>query len=147
MRFQFKNIVSAGLLSGAVLISSTTLAVADSAPTAIDFQKTVVPILKDSCFACHVPGASTPYTGTDPVVAKKIKKEVGDGLDALTMGDKFPFADEDPAAKQLKHLEKELTKGFMPPKAQAKLSLGLPLSDKNRKILLDWVAQEKKKAQ
>jgi hypothetical protein len=44
-------------------------------------------------------------------------------------------------------LEKELTKGFMPPRVQAETGLGLPLSDQNRKTLLSWVAQEKKKAQ
>lgn len=122
-----------------------SIAAADNATPAppIDFQKNIVPILKDSCFACHVPGAAAPYVGQDPILAKKIKKEIGDSTDALTMGDKFPFADEDPAAKQLKHLEKELTKSLMPPEAQAKLGLGLPLSDKNRKILLDWVHQQK----
>ena len=58
-----------------------------------------------------------------------------------------PSAGEDPVAKQLKHLEKELTKKMMPPDDQAKLGLGAPLSDKNRKILLDWVAQQKKLVQ
>ena len=89
----------------------------------------------------------TAYAGTDPVMAKKIKKETGDSLDDFPMGDQFPFPDEEPVAKQLKHLEKELSKGLMPPEAQAKLGLGLPLSDKNRKILLNWVDQQKKTAQ
>ncbi len=111
--------------------------------TPIDFHQTVLPILKDSCFACHVPGADDPYASKDPLVAKKVKKEVGHALENLTMGDKFPFVDEDSPAKQLKHLDKELTKQMMPPDDQDKLGLGLPLSDKNRKILLDWVAQEK----
>ncbi|HXL72710.1 MAG TPA: heme-binding domain-containing protein [bacterium] len=144
MRFKLKGIASSSLLSGAFLTVSITMALADTVPAPIDFHQTVLPILKDSCFACHVSGAAAPYAGSDPVMAKKTKKEVGDGLDALTMGDKFPFPDDDPASKQLKHLEKELSKGFMPPEAQAKLTLGLPLSDKNRKLLLDWVAQEKK---
>lgn len=120
-------------------------AFADSAPTPIDFHQTVLPILKDSCFACHIPGSA--YAGTDLVMAKKIKKEIGDSLEDFPMGDQFPFPDEEPAAKQLKHLEKELSKGLMPPEAQAKLRLGLPLSDKNRKILLNWVDQQKKTAQ
>jgi len=144
MRFQLKKPLTSILLSGAFSVILTACASAD---TPIDFHKTIVPILKDSCYACHVPGAATPYAGQDPILAKKIKKEIGDGTNALTMGDKFPFADEDPAAKQLKHLEKELTKKMMPPDDQAKLGLGLPLSDKNRKILLDWVAQQKKLVQ
>jgi hypothetical protein len=123
------------------LTAFSTAAWGGDAP--LDFHKTILPILKDSCFACHVPGADAPYASKNPLVAKKIKKEVGHALENLTMGDKFPFVDEDPAAKQLKHLDKELTKELMPPDDQEKLGLGLPLSDKNRKILLDWVAQEK----
>jgi hypothetical protein len=144
MRFQLKKSLASLLLSGAVSLAWTACASAD---TSIDFHKTIVPILKDSCYACHVPGAAAPSVSQDPILLKKIKKEIGDGVNALTMGDKFPFADDDPAAKQLKHLEKELTKQMMPPEAQAKLGLGLPLSDKNRKILLDWVAQQKKLVQ
>ncbi len=140
MRFYLK--ASSIILFSAV----STIALADTTKGPVDFTKTVLPILKDSCFACHVPGADKPYASKDPVIAKKIKKEVGDGLDALTMGSQFPFPDDQPVAKQLKHLEKVLTKSFMPPDSQAKLGLGLPLSDKNRKILLDWVAEQKKLA-
>ena len=110
----------------------------------IDFNKTILPILKDSCFACHVPGGDAPYASKDPLLSKKIKKEVADALENLTMGDHFPFADEDSAAKQLKHLEKQLTKYRMPPNAQAELGLGLPLSDTNRKLLLKWITQQMK---
>jgi hypothetical protein len=120
-----------------------TLGFADPAPTAIDFHQTVLPILKDSCFACHISGGDAPYASKDPELEKHIQKIAGHGVDNLTMGDKFPFPSDDPAGKQLKHMEKELSKQLMPPKSQAKLGLGLPLSDKNRKILLDWVAQEK----
>jgi hypothetical protein len=112
-------------------------------PSPVDFHPTVLPILKDSCFACHIPNGAPPYAGTDPVLAKKIKKEIGDALEDFTMSDTFPFPTGDPSAKQLKELGKELSKGFMPPDAQAKLGLGLGLSDKNRKVLMNWVAQQK----
>ncbi len=116
-------------------------------PAPVDFHQTVLPILKDSCFACHVPSGAAPAAGTDPVLAKKIKKEIGDALEDFTLADKFPFPVDEPVAKQLKQLDKELSKGFMPPEAQAKLGLGLALSDKNRKVLRDWVDQQKKTAQ
>lgn len=136
MRIQWSGCLIAAFLT-------TFSAGAQAGNTPIDFHQTVLPILKDSCFACHVPGGDAPYASRDPLVAKKIKKEVGDAMDHLTMGDRFPFVDEDSPAKQLKHLNKELTKEMMPPDDQGKLGLGLPLSDKNRKILLDWVTQEK----
>jgi hypothetical protein len=125
-------------------VTLSAMAFADTATTPIDFNKTVLPILKNSCYACHVAGADKPYASKDPLVEKKIAKVVADGLDALTMGDKFPFPTEQNAGKQLHHLEKVLSKGFMPPESQAKLGLGLPLSDKDRKVLLNWVAQQQK---
>jgi len=150
MRIRFENpIISILFLSTfytTVFLAAffmTLDAFADNAQPPVDFHQTVLPILKDSCFACHVPNAAVPYTGTDPVLAKKIRKEIGDALEDLTMADKFPFPADEPSAKQLKQLEKELSKGLMPPDDQAKLKLGLDLSDKNRKILLNWVAQQK----
>jgi len=122
----------------------TSFALADNLP--IDFHQTVLPILKDSCFACHVAGADTAYASKDPAVEKMIKRESLNGVNDFPMSDQFPFADKDPATKQLEHLEKELSRSFMPPHAQDKLGLGLSLSDKNRQVLLEWVAQEQKKA-
>jgi len=143
VKTRFKNLLIAALFL--VFLLKTFNAFADNGQSLIDFKQTILPILKDSCFACHAPGAG--YVGTDPVVAKKIKKEIGDSLDDFPMGDQFPFPDAESVAKQLKHLDKELSKNLMPPEAQAKLGLGLPLSDKNRKILLNWVDQQKKTAQ
>ena len=140
MRVYVKNRFVSVYFSAFVLMPFT--AFADN-PVPVNFHQTVLPILKDSCFACHIPNGAPPYAGTDPVLAKKIKKEIGDALEDFTMADTFPFPADEPAAKQLKQLEKELNKGFMPPDAQAKLSLGLGLSDKNRKVLLNWLAQQK----
>lgn len=85
MRFQLK-------ISAAILFSAAcAVALADTAKGPVDFNKTVLPILKDSCFACHLPGADKPYASKDPQLTKQIKKVVGDGLENLTMGDKFPL--------------------------------------------------------
>jgi hypothetical protein len=143
MFINYKNTLAVALFIG----TFASQAMADTAPAAIDFHKTVLPILKSSCFACHVAGADKPYTSKDPAIEKKIQNAVSDGLDALTMGDKFPFPSEQSPGKQLHHLEKVLTKGFMPPESQAKYGIGQPLSDKDRKVLLKWVAQVQKSAQ
>ena len=116
---------------------------ADAAPaTAIDFKTTVLPILKNSCFACHVSG--TPVTlPTDPMLAKKAQNAINHASGKFPLGNSFPFPCEDPPAKQINLLQKSISKGFMPPKSQTKLGLGSPLSDQDRKTLLSWVAQLK----
>ena len=67
MRVDVKNrLISVPFL--AFFLTSFT-AFADNVPTPIDFHQTVLPILKDSCFACHVLGAA--YSNTNAVMDKK----------------------------------------------------------------------------
>jgi hypothetical protein len=61
------------------------------------------------------------------------------------MGEKFPFPNGYSAKKQLARLEKELKEGRMPPKTRETFHLGAPLSDKDRKALLDWIDSQKKR--
>lgn len=124
--------------------TSTSRLWADSTAP-IDFHKSILPILKDSCFVCHVGGSYlAPYASTDPLLIKRIDKELGNALTDFPMGDHFPFPNDESISKQLSQLQKELSKNLMPPIAQNELGLGLPLSDQNRKILLKWVLQVKK---
>ncbi len=118
------------------------LAVPVKASPKIDFKKTVLPVLQNSCFACHNNTTGAP-DNVSPSVLKKMNKVISDGTEDFSMSETFPFNNDEPLAKQIKHLEKEISKGFMPPDEQAKYHLGAPLSDKDRKTLLDWVAQEK----
>ncbi len=129
-----------GLILSAVFALSATLSYADNTPAApIDFNKTVLPILQSSCFACHVAGTKSNLP-TDPALAKKANKEIADAIEDFAMGTQFPFPCDEPIDKQIKHMSKELSKGFMPPHSQTKLGLGAPLSDKDRKTLLTWIA-------
>jgi hypothetical protein len=143
MKLQTNVHLSLALLIAMFFMTFSTV-LAASAPTSIDFHLIVLPILKDSCFACHLPDGDAVRAAKDTALEKKINKEVGDGIDDFTMDEKFPFPADKSVSKQLKHLENELTQHTMPPKEQVKFGLGLPLSDKNRKLLLDWVIQQKK---
>ena len=123
-------------------IFSPALAEHPDPGAAIDFKTTVLPILKNSCFACHVSG--TPVTlPPDALLAKKAQNAIDRATEKFPLGTSFPFPGDDPAVKQIKFLQKSLSKGFMPPKSQTKLGLGAPLSDQDRKTLLSWVAQLK----
>jgi hypothetical protein len=111
-------------------------------PAKIDFQASVLPILRRSCFTCHAPNASpTPVPPGDDFLAKRRETEIKDGLDAMEMGDQFPFPDDRPADRQLTLMEKKLRRRQMPPEAQKKLGLGVPLSDQETRLLLDWIGQ------
>lgn len=108
----------------------------------INFKKTILPILQNSCFACHNNTSGAP-ADVSAAILKKVDKEIGDAAEDFSMNDSFPFDNDEPAAKQLKQLEKQLTREFMPPDEQEKYHMGSPLSDQDRKTLLTWVAQEK----
>lgn len=108
--------------------------------TPIDFKTTVLPILKNSCFACHVSGTQVTLP-SNPMLAQKAQRAIDRASDKFPLGTSFPFPGDDSAVKQIHFLQKSISKGFMPPKFQAKFGLGAPLSDQDRKTLLSWVAQ------
>ena len=107
----------------------------------VDFKKEILPVIRDSCFACHVSNNAPPSVKLDAVLTTRRQKVIYDGLDSFVMGEKFPFPDERTPAKQLKKMEKLLLKDSMPPREQAQLQLGAPLSDQNRQLLVNWIEQ------
>jgi hypothetical protein len=121
--------------------ASDTPAKNNPTPVASDIPKTVLPILRHSCFACHAPDPNWSLTISDLNVLKKIQKELKDSTDDFQMGLRLPFPNGTPVQKQLTLMERELRRHTMPPDAQKKLNLGNPLSDSDRKFLLDWVTQ------
>lgn len=137
--FTFAISLRAGTSEKPLAVSGT-----NGSQAKIDFSKTVLPILRESCFPCHVSGFYVPMPSITSDVARKIRKEAAKAQGDFEMGSQFPFSNELTAKKQLDHLAKELKEKKMPPESQKKLGVGLPLSDGNRKVLLEWVVQEKK---
>ncbi len=132
------SLLAAGFLSLGLLAP----ALADDATPAatIDFKATVLPILQNSCFACHVSGTKVTLPA-DPALAKKAQNQMDRAVERFAMGGSFPFPNDQSPAKQIAHMQKVISKGFMPPKSQAKLGLGSPLSAQDRSTLLAWLAQ------
>ena len=109
-----------------------------------NYIKTVLPILKQSCFACHGPQPQSLDLIQDPVLRKKATKVINKAQGMLQMEARFPFSKDEDPKQDLKDMSKALKKGWMPPEAQKKFNLGSPLSDVDRKTLLDWVAKSRK---
>lgn len=138
MKYKKTTLLAAGFLSLGLLAPALADDAAPAAP--IDFKTTVLPILQNSCFACHVSGTQVTLP-SDPGLAKKAQNVMDHASQGFAMGNSFPFPNDESPAKQLNHLQKSLAKGFMPPKSQTKLGLGAPLSKQDRATLLAWVAQ------
>jgi len=109
-----------------------------------NYVKTVLPILKQSCFACHGPKPQNLDRILDPDLRKKSKKVIDSAHDMLQMEERFPFSGDTNPKQDLRDMSKALKKGWMPPEEQKKFNLGSPLSDADRKTLLDWVAKSRK---
>lgn len=111
-------------------------------PARIDFEKSVLPVLQKNCFACHAPSlGAEPSRPSDPVLVKRQEVEIEDTEDAIEMGKQFPFPDDRTPQKQMDKMEKKLRRRQMPPETGKKLGLGDPLSEENRRLLLDWIVQ------
>ena len=115
---------------------------AQAPPPKIDFEKSVLPIMKKSCFPCHAPSLIDHVSVLpDPYFVKRQEVEIQHGQDDFVMGPQFPFPDDLTPKKQLDKMEKKLSKHKMPPETQKALKLGIDLTSLQRKLLLDWIVQ------
>lgn len=129
----------------AALFPQTLLADAtNNGSIQVDFSKTALPILQQSCFACHGPKPQSTDNIQDPDLKKKAIKVIAKAQKEFTMSEIFPFPESDSPKDDLKDISKSLQKGWMPPKSQKTLNLGRPLSDQDKKALLDWASRTKK---
>jgi hypothetical protein len=108
-----------------------------------NYVKSVLPILKQSCFACHGPQPQSLDRIQDAALKKKVKKVIDSAQAMLQMEDQFPFSGDDNPKQDLKDMAKALKKGWMPPEEQKKFNLGTPLSETDKKILLNWVEKSR----
>ncbi len=106
-----------------------------------DFSKTALPILRQSCFACHGPQPQGTDGIQDPALRKKAVKTIAKAQNELRMDITFPFPGSDNPKDDLKDMVRALQKGWMPPEIQKVLKFGQPLSAPDKKILLDWAFQ------
>ncbi|HUO57066.1 MAG TPA: hypothetical protein VMV05_02715 [bacterium] len=105
----------------------------------LEYAQKILPILKNSCFDCHSPGAMDQVKVKDPVRRKKIQGILKKAHFQYPMEETFPSAGDEDPADSLGHFIKSIQKGVMPPAKGRKLyGLGKPLSDPDKKILLAW---------
>jgi hypothetical protein len=109
-----------------------------------NYVKTVLPILRQSCFACHGPKPQSLDLIQDPDLRKKGKKVIDSAQAMLQMEERFPFSGDDNPKQDLKDMSKSLKKGWMPPEEQKKFKLGIPLNDADKRIILNWVEKSMK---
>ncbi len=117
-------------------------------PTALIAPKdgafqSVLPLLQKSCFPCHLP-QEIPDLPDDPQEMAKALKELHDAQADFQMGPAFPFPNRAAPPKQLQELKEQVQGKWMPPGTWTKLGWGQPITDAQRKQLLDWIAQEQK---
>ncbi len=140
-----KNLLSKVLLCIGLFLPQALLADTTSSENLqVDFSKTALPILQQSCFACHGPKPQSTDNIQDPNLKKKADKIIAKAQKEFNMAQTFPFPESDSPKDDLKDIYKSLQKGWMPPKSQKTLNLGQPLSDKDKKVLLDWASRTQK---
>jgi hypothetical protein len=126
----------------AILVPGSLLAEAkDPVSLQADFSKTALPILQQSCFACHGPKPQSTDGIQDPDLKKKANKVIAKAQKEFNMAETFPFPQSDEPKDDLKDISKSIQKGWMPPKSQKALNLGQPLGPKDKKALVDWTAR------
>ncbi len=109
-----------------------------------DFSKTALPILRQSCFACHGPKPIDTDDIQNLDQRKNTAKLIADAQKVYPMGETFPFPGSLKPKLDLKQFSDSLQKNWMPPGTQKTLNLGRPLRDQAKKNLLDWAQRAAK---
>ncbi len=107
----------------AVAVPLINLVAGKPSGTALTSQKTSDPVLaqvtavfEPKCAHCHVPGTSVPYYAKLPVASSLIAADVAEGLRRMDMvAELFPGPDAMVSEPALAKIEREITKGDMPP--------------------------------
>ena len=112
-------------------LSSLALAspAADAPPALLDFNRDVRPILSDRCFGCHGPDAATQKAGLRLDTAEGAYALLRSRHRAIVPGD----LDASEAAARLRSVDPD---EMMPPP-----ELKRPLNEREREILLRWIAE------
>lgn len=110
-------------------------------PLQTSYVKSALPILKQSCFACHGPKPQDISLIQDPGLRDKAQKSIAKAQKEFPMNGKFPFPVSRYAQANLKDFYDSLRKNLMPPKEQKDLGLGRPLSDEDRQALMEWALE------
>ena len=104
-----------------------------------DYAEKVLPIFRQSCFACHGPQPLDTDHVQDPLAQKRMAKLIKRAKYQFPMFETFPYPGDDDPEESLRHLVKSMKKNSMPPEKSQKLfKMGQPLGAKERKIILDW---------
>ncbi len=138
---------SAGICLGLIGIAGTLNAQGTPGPAAAgaleqvksDYGSKVLPIFRQSCFACHGPQPQDTDHVADPDAQRRMVKLIKRAKYQFPMVETFPDPGDDDPADSLGRLIKSLKKDAMPPaKSQKLFGMGQPLSAKDKKIILSW---------
>jgi hypothetical protein len=103
-----------------------------------DYTHSALPLLKQSCFACHGPNPQYPDSFANPDRYKNTLKVISDAQRDFPMSDSFPFPASLNLKADIKELSNSVQKNWMPPQTQKEFNLGRPLTSQDKKNLLKW---------
>ncbi|MDX2037970.1 MAG: PSD1 and planctomycete cytochrome C domain-containing protein [Isosphaeraceae bacterium] len=116
-------------LAALVWLGSATIALAADAPSKIDYNRQVRPILSDKCFACHGPDSAERKAGLRLDLREAAIAELESGERAIVPGK----VDESAILDRIAHEDPSMR---MPP-----AKLGKPLTDTEKLTLRSWIEQ------
>ena len=139
MRLSF--VCATGL--GLALLAGQAVAGANMPP--MEKFARVSSIVGEKCMACHTRGYDLPFYAKVPGIKEIIEKDYRDGFRSMDLNtelvqNKSKVAGETVLAK----MEWVVQNDSMPPAKFALVHWGSRLSDQDKKLILDWVASERK---
>lgn len=104
-----------------------------------EYKVKIKPIFKRSCFDCHSNKTNFPWYYKIPGVKQLIDSDIKEAKTHLDFSKDYPFISHGSPVNDLESISKSLKKGSMPPSQYLWLHSNSKLSNKEIKIIQDWI--------
>ena len=149
MKKKLLIILSVVVVAAGLAVPLTNLVAGKPSGTALASKKAsdpalaqVAAVLEGKCAHCHVPGTPVPYYAKLPVVSALIAGDIAQGLRSMDLvAELFPGADAKVSEPALAKIEREVTKGDMPPASYLLAHWNCGLNAAEKAAIQQWIAQ------
>lgn len=104
-----------------------------------EYRSLIQPIFHESCFDCHSQSPRFPWYHELPIARGFIDQDISEARKHLDFSQGYPFGGHGTPFGDLVAIGKSITENTMPPIRYRILHPSSTISEKRKKVILDWV--------
>jgi hypothetical protein len=108
------------------------------------YKRDVKSIFMSSCFDCHSQSPRLPWYSNVPLVHSLLESDMREAKEHLDFTNDFPFAGHGTPKEDLEAIAESVRDKSMPPFRYRVMHRNSALTDSQRKMVLDWIANSER---